>query len=323
MMRLFPLVACGFFLLACGGEDASTGESSGSGGSGAQGAGGSGTGAGPGSGGSGGTGGGPSGDWEVLIEGDWTLAGGTEGYTCIVAAVPEDMYVHAFRPIAPLGTHHTVLTLADPSAPEGVFDCSAGTNGENMIYGSGVGTNEETLPEGVAVRLEAGDKLLLNLHLFNTSPDPISGTSGTEIRRIDPADVQHEAANVLAGPIDLNIPPQSTVTQTGYCTMPSDVTIFGVGPHMHQLGTHMTVTTLTDAGEEVVHDEAYTFDDQLHYPMMPMLELSAGDQVKVECTYNNTTNQQVGWGDSSNAEMCFAGLALFPADAGFGLVCPF
>ena len=35
--------------------------------------------------------------------------------------------------------------------------------------------------------------------------------------------------------------------------------------------------------------------------------------VDVECTYNNTTDKQVTWGDSSLAEMCFAVLYRYPA----------
>ncbi|MEZ4439958.1 MAG: hypothetical protein R3B72_12755 [Polyangiaceae bacterium] len=318
MPRALPLAAVLVLsLAACGGDPSS----SGAGGDGAGAAGGSGPG--PGSGGgstSGSGGGGASGDWETLVQGDWELPPGSESYTCVIATVPEQVFIGAYRPIAPEGTHHTVLTKIS-SGQDGTFPCDAGTNGQNMIYGSGVGTQEESLPEGVAVRLEAGDKVLLNLHLYNTSTSPITGTSGIQIKRLDPATVQEEAASVLAGPVALNIPPQNTTTQTGYCTIPSDVTLFSIGPHMHQLGTHMTVTAITGSGSDVLHDAPYTFDDQRHYYLEQPIQLKAGDQVKVDCTYNNTTNSTVTFGDSSDAEMCFAGLFLTPATAPFGLVC--
>jgi Copper type II ascorbate-dependent monooxygenase, C-terminal domain len=312
-----PTLLLGTILVACGGNAT---EGAGGGGSGAAGGAGGSTstaGSGPGTGGSGA---GVSGDWELLLEGDWSLDPGLEAYTCVVATVPEEMFVHAFRPVAPEGTHHTVLTVGN-IGEDGTFPCSAGTNGQNMIYGSGVGTEAGVMPPGVAVKLEAGSKLLLNLHLFNVSTDTITGTSGIEIQRIEPDDVVYEATSVLAGPLDLNIPAQSTVTETGYCTMPTDTTIFAVGPHMHQLGTHMTVTAQMAGGDEVMHDAPYTFDDQRHVAIDPPLQLSAGDQVKVDCTYNNTTNSSVGFGDSSNQEMCFAGLFLYPADAALGFIC--
>ena len=48
--------------------------------------------------------------WTSLMEGDWSLGAGEEGYFCIYATVPRDIYIKAFRPLIPLGTHHTVVT---------------------------------------------------------------------------------------------------------------------------------------------------------------------------------------------------------------------
>ena len=267
-----------------------------------------------------GVGAGPSGQWELLLEGAWSLPPGSEDYVCVIATIPEDTYVGAFRPIAPLGTHHTVLTRTD-SGVDGVYPCDVGTNGENMIYGSGVGTEPGYFPPGVAVKLEAGDKVLLNLHLFNASPNPLEGTSGIEIQRIDSSAVEHEAESVLAGTLSLLIPPNSTVTETGYCTLPSAVTLFAVAPHMHQIGEHMKVTATNAGGDHVVLDADYSFDEQRHYPVDPQIPLESGDQIRVDCRYANPTNETVTWGDSSNAEMCFAGLYIYPASAGIGLIC--
>jgi hypothetical protein len=88
---------------------------------------------------------------------------------------------------------------------------------------------------------------------------------------------------------------------------------------MHQLGIHMTVTAL-GTPETVLLDTDYTFDQQTHYPLDPVAELTQGDQVRVECTYNNDTNEIVTFGDSSLAEMCFAGLFLYPA-SGTSVIC--
>lgn len=259
------------------------------------------------------TGGG--GDWELLIAGDWELSAGSEGYVCVVATMQRDFYIRALRPIAPLGTHHTVLTRA-PFGADNTFPCDAATNGENMIYGSGVGTNTMDLPPGVAVKVAAGEALLLNLHLFNSDPSTISGTSGIEVLTMEPEDVAFEAEAVLAGTFSITLPPQSEGSAAGSCHIPNDVTLFGVGPHMHQLGTHMTVSV----GGEVLHDEPYSFDDQRFYPLSPSYALHAGDSVTVACNYDNHTNDTVTWGDSSNQEMCFASLFVYPA-GNFSFIC--
>src|SRR5687768_382484 len=64
--------------------------------------------------------------WVSLMEGDWTLpAGQPDTYYCVYATVPRDMYIKAFRPLIPLGTHHTVLTLFNGSSPaDGIHPCN-------------------------------------------------------------------------------------------------------------------------------------------------------------------------------------------------------
>ncbi len=185
---------------------------------------------------------GGSGDgWQTLIEGSWSIPAGSEGYRCVRATVPEDMYISQFRAVIPLGTHHTVLATDSAGGPDGEFDCTANTLGDGAIFGSGVGTNPIAFPPGVAVKVSKGQQLLLNLHLFNIGDSELTGTSGTEIKTIPADQVEHEAEVVLMGNVfNLHIPPGQS-TQTGRCVMNGDVTLFAVNPHMHQLGTHMKV----------------------------------------------------------------------------------
>src|SRR3954463_13584394 len=64
--------------------------------------------------------------WTTLLEGDWTMpAGQPDTYYCVYATVPRDMYIKAFRPLIPVGTHHTVLTLYSGASPaDGVHPCN-------------------------------------------------------------------------------------------------------------------------------------------------------------------------------------------------------
>jgi hypothetical protein len=258
-----------------------------------------------------------TGEWASLIEADWSLPAATEGYTCMRGVVKEDTYVRAYRPIAPPGTHHTLFTMGEQATgdedTEQPFECSAGVNERNMIFGSGVGTEPVEFPPGVAMKLAKGSKMMLNLHLFNVSGYPISGKSGIEFLRVDPAEVEHVAESVLAGKIGgLTVVPGAS-TQTGSCEMSHDVTLFAVFPHMHQLGSHLKVTAEPAGGAPtVLSDRPYSFEEQRYYPLSPSVSLKAGDKVTVECHYENDTGQTVGFGDSSLKEMCFAGLFRYP-----------
>ncbi|MEZ4230400.1 MAG: hypothetical protein R3B89_14600 [Polyangiaceae bacterium] len=291
----------------CGDTGAGVAAQAGAGGAGGSGTGGAGAEAG--AGGSGAS----TGEWTELLAGDWELDPADEGYRCVLFTVPEQMYVSAFRPIAPNGTHHTVLSRELTSQADGVYSCDAGTNGPVMIYGSGVGTTPLEFPRGVAVKLEAGEKLLLNLHLFNVSPDPLSGRSGIEVRRVDPGDVEHEAEMLLAGKDQGLAIDTGENTQTGHCTMNGDVNVFAVIPHMHQLGIHMKVSAQTAGGTLPLVDTDYTFDDQQYHVQDPLVPLKSGDQIQVDCTYYNDRGEMVFFGDSSLAEMCYAGVYRYPA----------
>jgi hypothetical protein len=252
--------------------------------------------------------------WQTLLTGEWTLAAGTERYVCARKTVTEDLIASGFEAINPPGTHHTLLTIGDPSGPDGVSDCNAAENHPLSVFGSGVGTNLLSFPDGVAVKIEAGQQLLLNLHLFNFGKQDITGTSGTRIELMQEADVQSFAEGVLAGTTELDIPPNEEVTSIGHCAMSHDVTVFAVAPHMHQLGVYMKVVAERDGESElVIHDSPYDFDAQLYYPIEP-LPLAAGERVRVECTHRNTTTAPVTFGDSSFAEMCFAGIYRYPAN---------
>ena len=145
----------------------------------------------------------------------------------------------------------------------------------------------------------------------------LSGTSGVEVREIEKSTVQHEARVEITGTNTLNIPP-GVSTQTGTCTALSEINVLSFQPHMHQLGTHLTYTVTPAAGSPyMLYDQDYTFDGQEHVMFDPVRTLHSGDQLKIDCTYNNTTGNTVTFGESSNDEMCLAGITLYPYNANF------
>lgn len=252
-----------------------------------------------------------SGDWQTLIMGDWDLPAGNEGYRCVRLTVTEDTYITGFKSVGPLGTHHTVLTAGDPSGPDGTTTCGAGTNNDTSIFGSGVGEIQYHFPAGVGVKIPAGQQMLLNLHLFNVSDSPLTGTSGSEAIMVAASEIENEAESVLMGStFALNVPTGSS-TQQGTCTMERDLTLLTVFPHMHQLGNHMKVEALRADGDMVLHDEPYDFYDQKLY-VLDALSMKQGDKIDVSCSYDNTTGSAVSFGDSSTEEMCFAGMYRYP-----------
>jgi hypothetical protein len=255
--------------------------------------------------------------WQRLIETGWQLSARSEGYRCVYKTVPRDVYIVALSPLTPAGTHHTTLEIHEGGGEDGVHWCAGPSAGARRIQGSGVGTKTVELPPGVAMKIAAGEQIVMNLHLFNVADTVLTGTSGMWVKTV-PAQTVNIAEVVLAGPVSLNIP-QGRSTQSGRCTFQQPATIYSLAPHMHQLGVHMRVTAHSAVrGEQVIYDAAYDFTHQLVYPI-ELLELAAGDWLSVECTYDNTTGETVLWGDSTLSEMCFVSVGRFPVAAGGSL----
>jgi hypothetical protein len=260
---------------------------------------------------------GSSPDLEALISADWTLDPGLESYTCARKTMTEDLWVDGFEATIPVGTHHTLLTMGPPDKPDGVIPCSVAEIRQQSIFSSGVGTDPLTFPPGVALKIPKGTQLLLNLHLFNTSTEAISGNSGTLVHRVAEEDVKLLAEEQLAGTVLITLAAHTKTTTIGGCLASSDVTIFAVAPHMHRLGVHLKVVGQSSIeGDRVLLDTPYSFDEQ-SFSIIEPLKLKKGDNVRVECTHDNTTDKPVIFGESSLSEMCFAGLYRYPADGSY------
>lgn len=253
-----------------------------------------------------------------LIGRSWSLQPGqNDTYRCVRFTLTEDTYITNIMAQAPLGTHHTVLSIASGSAagPDGEQDCGVNTLGMVMLYASGVGTAPLDFPEGVGIRVRAGQQIHLNLHLYNTSDEVLTGESAILVKQSStpPAIL---AENVFAGSFQINIPPMTTRTVTGGCTATRDYTLFALWPHMHQVATHQKVELVRGGTPTVLHDEPFNFAEQDYYLQEPAVQVQQGDQIRVTCTYVNTTNRTITFGDSSDQEMCFSGLYRYPAGNG-------
>jgi hypothetical protein len=254
-----------------------------------------------------------------LIGRDWSVPPG-EHYKCLGIPVERDIYISEFRTAGPLGEHHTVLTVADKlgglgGTQLGEYDCGVLTVDLQMLYASGVGTSALAMPDGVALKVKAGQFLHLNLHLFNATDNTLSARSAIEIREVDPVPPEREAEMIFTGTFAIDVLPGATGSTGGGCTFTRDATLFAYWPHMHQYATHQKLALTTSGVTNVLHDEPFDFEEQLHHPLTPVIPVKAGDSVRVDCTYHNTSTERLRWGDSSNEEMCFAGLYRYPKQA--------
>ena len=253
--------------------------------------------------------------WAALISGDWSLPPGVEGYRCVYATLDRDLTIGALRLAAVEGTHHATLGIVDEyDGPDGFVPCTATDFGDTLLFGAGVGTAPLELPEGAAIRVTAGTRLVLNLHLLNASADQRSGTSGIEIREVAPDTVDETVESVFAGPTTFEIPAHEVSSASGACTLQDAGSVLGVMPHMHQLGRHLSaVVAHADGSETPLFDGPYDFESQVYEVFDEAVATAPGDRVVVTCTWDNSTADVVTFGSSTYSEMCFLALLQTPA----------
>lgn len=263
----------------------------------------------------------PAGDsFQELSGYDWTVQAGEEKYWCGYKTLTDDLYISAFRPVMPQGTHHVVIGyFQTPEQPDGLFPdgtngCTGVSFGDIYTYVGTVGTKDLPMPEGVAAKIPAGSQIVFGLHVNNPGTGPLSGHSAVEIKVPARSQVVDVAEVIAVLNPSLQIPP-GKVVQTADCTMAADATIFAVMPHMHLMGKHMTTTTVHDGapGPKLL-DADYVFTEQLYTPLTPAVRLSKGDKIHVECDYENTTAKTMTFGESTNdGEMCITFAYRYPA----------
>lgn len=247
----------------------------------------------------------------LVLTTSFELPSGKETWLCLRRTMTERVFLKGFETAGAAGVHHTLIAVENDGTPraDGVTTCDSGINAHRILFSAGRNTPPLELPPGVAFEVKAGERFLVHLHLFNATETPIAGTAGFRLTRAAPEEVVQRADMLLAGDVNLVIPPGES-THVGRCSIGSDATLIAVGPHMHRLGVHQRVVVERAAGSEILLDQPFSFDDQ-PYTLVDA-SLRAGDLVRVACTYDNDTGGTVYFGGGSNDEMCYARLLFYP-----------
>jgi len=275
--------------------------------------------------------------WKMLIARSWSLpSAGDEAFECVRIQVKEDTWISAFKPLAPTGTHHSLLTLDPVTTQTGDFDCdpAVGFNGSTtrLLYASGLNTNPLVFPQGTAVHIPAGAYITLNLHLLASGDFGIHGMSGVLVQTVDPSQVVHEIDATLAGAKAINFPADgANHLVTGGCAAPNTWHVFALWPHMHEAGVHAKLIFTENNVSNTVLDEPFDFSAEQVYPMNETV-VNQNDLITVDCTYNagmHTCSYPGGacvpgtcypdgfchipYGENSAGEMCYVAMYKYPA----------
>ncbi|MEM7009845.1 MAG: redoxin domain-containing protein [Verrucomicrobiota bacterium] len=248
--------------------------------------------------------------------------------------IPEDKLVRAiqFRPGNERVVHHSVLFLDDKGAarkldaatPEPGYSNfgSAGFLPSGALGGWSVGNTARELPDGMGRHLKKGSDLVMQIHYHPTGKVEID-QSEVGVYFIDRPveEVLKEPAKLVSSfwisDYEIEIPAgDANYESTASYTLPRDVLMVGIVPHMHLLGKSVRVTaTLPDKTSQTLIDVPswnYNWQDEFYYERP--FPLPAGTKIDVAAVFDNSDGnpsnpshppKAVRWGDGTLDEMMF------------------
>jgi hypothetical protein len=114
----------------------------------------------------------------------------------------------------------------------------------------------------------------------------------------------------------------ASLTSTCDKVITGNFNIIAAAPHMHLLGRSLKlVLNPGTAKEQLIFDVPnYNFDDQSAKVLKTPIKVTAGDTIRVQCTFDPTLRQKlpalrnlepryITWGEGSSDEMCLGVIA--------------
>ncbi len=240
-----------------------------------------------------------------LVTDDFTVGAGQERFLCWTQTVEQDMRIDRFDYAARPVVHHLLVSRSLVPVEDGLSECDvlfAPTWAP--LFTAGNGDLSLEAPEGASHDLPAGTQIVTQLHLLNLEDQDVTDRAVITMREAESSD-QDNIGIFSFGTTDILLPGGASTTVANDCTLDTDVEIFALLPHMHYLGTSLTLETgpSLDALEESYRLDPWDFDDQKIDDVR--LSLTAGMATRTTCSYENSTAEDVTFGDSSFDEMCF------------------
>jgi hypothetical protein len=232
-----------------------------------------------------------------------------DAYVCFVSDldVDGDRFVRRFEMLfdETRVLHHLILArdtrrLTSP----GTFDCDGGTGlvpGSEYLYTWAPGQSSLEFPEG-GLRVRDGDRFILQIHYNNGLGLPdIVDDSGVVLFLGPPEGTEYGMTSF--GPTDFRLPARMRTTVEGTCMVSEPMRVLAGMPHMHGIGESFE-HSLVRAGvtTPLLSLTGWTFESQLFYALP--IELMPGDVVETRCTYQNTSDEAVVFGERTVDEMC-------------------
>ncbi len=237
-----------------------------------------------------------------LVMPEMVIEPGTETMQCWYTTIPEGLdWIAAMQSFQSDGGHHVIGFTTDESydeVPDGaVLDCiDPGAVSRYVPLLTPTLSEAEDdrvdLPEGLALHMRAGSRLVLQSHYINTSTETLRVRDVVNLWATEnTADVQ-AAAPYMTQSIEHEIPSGGMHTLAYECPVASALNLHSVVGHMHEQGASMRILAGTAPTLQEIYrvdaweDEYRDAPPMKSWPLEDPVALLAGDTLRVECTWD-------------------------------------
>ena len=205
-------------------------------------------------------------------------------------------------------THHAFLYKTTLDTPPGKGPCPDAAQKlfeSTPLYAATAGQAPSEMPEGVAMVLEAGQKMFLNIHLLNVTGEALSEEVTLTLDRGDPGRSWIPVGFFEFTTTDIHVPPHAEASAGNSCVFGADVSVVSITSHSHSRSTLVTANLWDGAGpgEEVYRSTSWAEPAVTFFEDPPAIRYDHG--LTFTCNYENTDAYQVDFGDSADDEMCY------------------
>jgi hypothetical protein len=244
----------------------------------------------------------------------WTLGNATE------------LWVHTVELVQDEASHHSNWTYVPSDrfeGPDGVWTCkdrgynqlSAALAGGVLYAQSTQATHEiQRFPNGAAVRIPPYSRIIGDVHLLNTSTQPITGRAKLNLYDLPKSEVKVKLVPFHLTYEGLDIPPQSESRFYGECALeqtfqdaaksPFDMVVYYALPHTHALGRRFFLSVIGGPkdGLSLVNVEGFNGEAR-GFAYDPPIDLKGATGLRFGCEFTNPRTVPVKWG-FGDQEMC-------------------
>jgi hypothetical protein len=269
--------------------------------------------------------------------------GGPDDYRCFVLDWPEQATTYVtglgIEPGVPAMLHHMIAYVAKPDSvaeyeqmdaaePGPGYTCYGGPGGRPAwIGGWAPGAQGYDMPAGTGIEIQPGSKVIMQIH-YNMSYTKAQPDATKLLFKLDPS-VEKKAGVVPWLEFnwilnnDMPIPAHSVDVShsvskdpTPYVGFLTDnaitsnqpLTIHTAALHMHTFGKSGTIAIERQDGTSacLLNVPRWDFHWQGWYFLKDTITLNPGDKLRLECHWDNPTDNDLNWGESTSDEMCLS-----------------